>query len=47
MVKPSYIWTGYRSVLHAQRPQDREKVNKKYEGDSNFRKKFKRKKESR
>ena len=42
-----YIWTGYSWVLHAQRPQDKEKVNKKCEGDSNFKKKLKRKKESR
>ena len=41
------IWTGYSWVLHAQRPQDKEKVNKKCEGDSNFKKKLKRKKESR
>ena len=42
-----YIWTGYRWVLHAQRPQDREKVKQKVGGDYNFKKKFKRKKESR
>ena len=42
-----YIWTGYSWVLHAQRPQDLEKVKHKVEGDFNFKKKFKRKKESR
>jgi len=42
-----YIWTGYEWVLHAQRPQDREKVKQKVEGDFNFKKKVKRKKESR
>ena len=34
-----YIWTGYSWVLHAQRPQDREKVKQKVEGDFNFKKK--------
>ena len=42
-----YIWSGYSWVLHAQRPQDKEKVKKVNEGDSNFKKKLKRKKESR
>jgi len=42
-----YIWTGYRWILEAKRPQDKRKVNKKIEGDSNFKKKLKRKKESR
>ena len=42
-----YIWTGDSWVLHAQRPQDREKVKQKVEGDFNFKRKVKRKKESR
>ena len=42
-----YIWTGYSWVLHAQRPQDRERDKQKVEGDIHFKKKFKRKKESR
>jgi len=42
-----YIWNGYRWILEAKRPQDRRKVDKKVEGDSNFKKKPKRKKESR
>ena len=42
-----YIWTGYSWVLHAQRPQDREKAKQKVEGDINSKKKLKRKKESR
>ena len=42
-----YIWNGYRWILEAKRPQDRKKVDNKGEGDSNFKKKPKRKKESR
>ena len=42
-----YIWSGYRWILEAKRPQDKKKVDKKTEGDSNFKKKQKRKKESR
>ena len=42
-----YIWSGYDWVLHAQRPQDREKVKQRTGGVSNFKKKLKRKKESR
>ena len=42
-----YIWSGYDWVLHAQRPQDREKLRQKHEGDFNLKKKFKRRKESR
>ena len=42
-----YIWTGYSWVLHAQRPQDRENDKQKVAGDFHFKKKFKRKKESR
>ena len=42
-----YIWSGNKWVLEAKRPQDKEKVNIKREGSSNFKKKIKRKKESR
>ena len=44
-----YIWdhVRYRWILEAKRPQDKEKGNKRSEGDSNFKKKVKRKKESR
>ena len=42
-----YIWNGYRWILEAKRPQDKRKVIKKIEGDSNFKKKLRRKKESR
>ena len=42
-----YIWSGYKWILEAKRPQDKKKVDKKTEGDSNFKKKQKRKKESR
>ena len=37
-----YIWNGDQWVPEAKRPQDREKVNKKSESNSNFEKKFKR-----
>ena len=42
-----YIWSYNKWVLEAKRPQDKEKVNIKREGSSNFKKKIKRKKESR
>ena len=35
-----YIWNGNQWVPEAKRPQDREKVNKKSESNSNFEKKF-------
>ena len=41
-----YIWNGYGWVLEAKRPQDKERVNMKREGSSNF-KKVRRKKEPR